>query len=90
MSIEQTTLAGVYIIEPKVFEDDRGFLLKPFHKGSFAENGLVDNFQESFYSVSKKGVIRGMHFQTPGEDHAKLIYVPRGAILDVVGGKGRG
>lgn len=84
MKIQKTKIDGVYIIEPDFFKDDRGLFLKPFNKDIFKKNGLVCEFEENFYSMSKKDVIRGMHFQNPPNDHAKLIYVPKGAILDVV------
>ena len=50
---------------------------------SFLENELDADFKESFYSVSRKNVLRGMHFQLPPHDHAKLVYVVSGTILDV-------
>jgi dTDP-4-dehydrorhamnose 3,5-epimerase len=84
MKIIKTKLAGLFIIEPDVFSDERGALTKPFHKQTFIDNGMVATFDESFYSLSHKGVIRGMHFQIPPEDHAKLVYVPSGKILDVL------
>lgn len=68
----------------KVFRDERGLFIKPFHAGLFAELGLETDFKEDFYSVSKKGVLRGFHFQTPPEQHSKLVYCSRGSILDVV------
>src|SRR3989338_2101838 len=80
----ETKLKGVYIMGPDVFSDERGFFLKSFDKDTFIENSLVGNFEENFFSVSKKNVIRGMHFQTPPNDHAKLVYVTHGSILDVV------
>ncbi|MBX4197921.1 dTDP-4-dehydrorhamnose 3,5-epimerase [Candidatus Parcubacteria bacterium] len=84
MKIIPTKLKDLYIIEPDVFSDERGLLTKPFHKNTFVEHGLVSIFEESFFSISKKNVIRGMHFQIPNQDHAKLVYVPSGAILDAV------
>ncbi len=84
MEIKKTKLEGVHFIEPKVFEDDRGSFVKMFHKNTFIEHGLDYNFQESYYSISKKDVLRGMHFQTPPQDHSKLVHVSRGSILDVV------
>lgn len=84
MKTTPTQLPGVIIIEPQVFSDARGSFIKPFHKQTFKELGFEHDFQENFYSLSKKNVIRGMHFQTPPQDHAKLIYVPRGEILDVI------
>jgi dTDP-4-dehydrorhamnose 3,5-epimerase len=83
MKILETNLKGLFIIEPDAFSDARGAFTKTFHKATFAEAGMETSFDESFYSLSKKGVIRGMHFQIPPEDHAKLVYVPAGEILDV-------
>ena len=84
MKFVKTDLKGIYIIEPKVFEDNRGQFVKIFHKQTFRGKGLSCDFKESFYSTSRKDVIRGMHFQVPPQDHAKLVYVTSGRILDVV------
>ncbi len=84
MKITETKINGVYSIEADNFHDDRGSFIKTFHKETFLQNALDTDFQESFYSISKKGVIRGMHFQIPPADHSKLIYVPSGRIIDVV------
>lgn len=83
MRITPTPLDGVFEIENRVFEDHRGMFIKTFHEVVFKEAGLETEFKESFYSVSKKGVLRGMHFQLPPHDHAKLVYVTSGEILDV-------
>lgn len=84
MKILDTKIPGVYSIEAFNFHDERGSFIKTFHKTTFLEKGMDVVFDESFYSISKKDVIRGMHFQIPPEDHSKLIYVPHGAITDVV------
>ena len=84
MNIIKTKLLGVYIIEPDVFRDERGAFAKVFHKDTFIKGGMAFGFEESYYSLSKKNVLRGMHFQTPPKDHAKLVYVTAGAITDVV------
>jgi len=83
MVIEKTSLEGIYIIQNKAFRDDRGIFVKTFHNDIFRKNGLESSFMESFYSVSKKNVIRGMHFQIPPYDHNKLVYVVDGKVLDV-------
>ena len=83
MTFHATSLEGVVLIEPKIFEDHRGRFVKTFHQESFAQAGLETAFEESFYSVSHQGVLRGMHFQTPPYEHAKLVYVTQGEILDV-------
>lgn len=84
MKIKKTKLDSVYIVEPTVFQDERGKFVKTFHKDTFIENKMGYNFVESYYTVSRKNVIRGMHFQVPPADHTKLVYVTGGAILDVV------
>lgn len=84
MTILPTGLDGIYEIENKIFRDERGLFVKTFHSDVFRMSGLEADFKESFYSVSKKNVLRGMHFQKPPHDHAKLVYVVKGEILDVV------
>ncbi|MBE0471746.1 MAG: dTDP-4-dehydrorhamnose 3,5-epimerase [Methyloprofundus sp.] len=83
MKVIPTPLDGVFEIENRVFQDHRGMFVKNFHEGVFKEAGLETEFKESFYSTSTKGVLRGMHFQLPPHDHAKLVYVTSGKILDV-------
>jgi dTDP-4-dehydrorhamnose 3,5-epimerase len=84
MNIEQTALEGVYIINNFVAKDDRGTFVKTFNKQSFENDGLHFEIRESYFSISHKNVIRGMHFQLPPSDHEKLVYVPVGSIVDVV------
>ena len=84
MNIQQTKLPELLILEPTCFQDVRGDFVKVFHRSTLSDAGLEHDFKESYYSTSKKDVIRGMHFQTPPEAHTKLVYVTRGKILDVV------
>lgn len=84
MKITKTKLGRVFIIEPDVFQDERGKFIKIFNKDIFKKYKMAFNFKESYYSISKKNVLRGMHFQTPPKDHSKLVYVTSGAILDVI------
>ncbi len=84
MEFIPTAIEGVYLIKPFHFEDARGSFVKTFHAGEFVEKGLETDFKESFYSSSVRGVIRGMHFQLPPHDHAKLVFATQGDILDVV------
>lgn len=83
MNIIRTKLDSVFEIQNKKFEDERGVFIKTFHEDIFKEHGLETDFKESFFSISRKGVLRGMHFQLPPHDHAKLVYVTCGEILDV-------
>ncbi len=80
----ETPFEGLFILETVNFVDIRGSFQKLFNKEFFIENGLDSDFCEFYYSVNKKGVIRGMHFQIPPHDHTKLVYVSNGKILDVV------
>lgn len=84
MKIIPTKLSGVFVIEPVSFQDERGSFVKTFNKDLFEKFGLETDFKESFCSVSKKDTIRGMHFHHPPKEHAKLVYVTRGSLLDVV------
>ncbi len=83
MIIQPTFLNGVFEIENLSFQDHRGKFIKTYQANKFEESGLEFSIKENFYSVSKRGVLRGMHFQLPPHDHAKLVYVTQGEILDV-------
>lgn len=80
----ETPFEGLFILETNNFQDERGGFQKLFNYDFFAENGLDTVFKEFYYSVNKKGVRRGMHFQIPPFDHVKVVYVSYGKILDVV------
>lgn len=83
-TVQHSALAGCLELQPKVVEDLRGRFVKPFHADEFARLGLASAFCEQYYSHSHRGVIRGLHFQTPPHDHAKLVYCVAGEVLDVV------
>jgi dTDP-4-dehydrorhamnose 3,5-epimerase len=84
MRITQTSFSDVYIIEPVKSHDSRGEFVKIFNFGVFEAFSLNTKFKESYYSISKKDTIRGMHFQLPPHDHEKLVYVSKGKIIDVI------
>lgn len=84
MEIKPLAIPGCFEIQPKVFHDQRGQFVKVFHEALFASNGLNTKFSEEYYSHSKKGVVRGMHFQSPPHDHVKVVYCVSGEVLDVV------
>lgn len=84
LRLVETTISGLKILEPRVFEDSRGKFIKTFNDDFFKEHGLDIQIKENYYSISHKDVLRGMHFQTPPYDHIKLVYVPYGKIIDVV------
>jgi dTDP-4-dehydrorhamnose 3,5-epimerase len=72
----------VQIIEPRVFGDDRGFFMETFHAAVFRELGLPDQFVQDNHSFSRRGVVRGLHYQLE-QPQGKIVRCTRGAILDV-------
>ncbi|MCD4812551.1 dTDP-4-dehydrorhamnose 3,5-epimerase [bacterium] len=84
LGFQKTDLEGVLVMEAKIVQDERGAFVKNYQAEMFREQGIDFTMQECFYSVSKKGVLRGMHFQSPPCDHAKMVFVPSGSIHDVV------
>ena len=77
-----TSIDGVYIIEPTVFGDNRGYFMETYAQKDFEEIGLNYNFVQDNQSKSKKGVLRGLHFQTENTQ-AKLVRVIKGKVFDV-------
>lgn len=84
MKIIETGFEGLYIIEPKVIGDDRGFFMEAYNLGEFKKLGLEMSFVQDNQSHSLKNVIRGLHFQKPPYAQTKLVRVLYGSILDVV------
>jgi len=84
MNFEKTEIDGVYSIKNDMFADARGLFTKHYHHDGFLRIGLEANFKEAYYTMSKRNVIRGMHFQSSPCDHAKLITVIEGRITDVL------
>ncbi len=85
MNIEQTSLDGVYVIHPKVFNDDRGFFYEFFNTIKFRElTGVQVNFIQDNLAKSDKAILRGLHFQKAPYAQAKLVSVLQGRVLDVV------
>lgn len=78
-----TPLEGLYIIEPKVFEDARGYFYESFNAAKFSELGFNIQFLQDNESQSSYGVIRGLHFQLAPYAQTKLVRVVQGKILDV-------
>ena len=82
--ITKTELEGVVIIEPKRFGDQRGFFSETYNKARLLEGGLDFDFVQDNHSFSaEKGVVRGLHFQSPPHAQDKLVRVTRGRVLDV-------
>lgn len=77
-----TEIEGVIVIEPTVFGDNRGFFMESYSKKDFKEIGINEEFVQDNHSKSKKGVLRGLHFQTK-HAQGKLVRVIKGAVLDI-------
>jgi dTDP-4-dehydrorhamnose 3,5-epimerase len=83
MKILETPLTGLYIIEPKVFEDPRGYFYESYNAGSLEKFGITNRFVQDNQSKSSYGVIRGLHYQLQPKAQAKLLRVLEGKIFDV-------
>ena len=82
MRFKETPLAGVYLLEPRVFGDERGFFMETWNDTTFREAGLDFQFQQDNHSRSARGILRGMHFQTE-QTQGKLVRVSAGEVFDV-------
>ncbi|WP_313347879.1 dTDP-4-dehydrorhamnose 3,5-epimerase [Stenotrophomonas sp.] len=82
MKVIETSLTGCYVIDPKVFGDDRGFFFETWNAGRFGEVGLPTAFSQSNVSSSTRGVLRGLHYQWP-HPQGKLVSVLEGEVYDV-------
>jgi len=83
MELIETKIKGLVVIQPKVFEDARGYFFEPYNKKVLAGIGINDDFQQDNQSMSQKGVLRGLHFQNPPHAQSKLVRVIQGAVWDV-------
>ena len=84
MKVTETTLKGVYLVEPKVFGDERGWFMESWSKQKFEGAGLNVEFVQDNHSFSAdKGTLRGLHYQTEPMAQAKLLRCTKGAIFDV-------
>jgi dTDP-4-dehydrorhamnose 3,5-epimerase len=82
MIVEDLSLTGLKVVKPRIFEDDRGFLVETYREDRYREAGIDVRFVQDNHSRSRRGTLRGLHFQTsPGQ--AKLIRVVSGEIFDV-------
>lgn len=82
MNIIECAIPGLLIVEPKVFGDERGFFMESWNASDFAAAGLDLTFVQDNHSRSRKGVLRGLHFQNPAPQ-GKLVRVVNGAVYDV-------
>ena len=83
MNIIKTAIEGVVVIEPRVFEDDRGYFFESFSEREFRAEVCDCHFVQSNEAKSSYGVVRGLHFQLPPHAQSKLVRVAKGRVLDV-------
>jgi len=79
----KTAIHGVLVIEPKIFEDSRGFFMEYYNKDEFAKAGFAALFVQANHSRSQKGVMRGLHYQLNPHPMGKMVKVIKGKIFDV-------
>ena len=79
----ETGVKDLFIIEPQIFEDTRGFFLESYNYNDFKELGIENIFVQDNHSKSLKGVLRGLHFQKEKYSQAKLVRVLKGSVLDI-------
>ena len=85
MKFIETQLSGSFVIEPRIFKDQRGFFTETYNKRVFDDNGFKIDFVQDNHSFSKeKGVLRGLHFQKPPYAQTKLVRTIRGSVYDVI------
>ncbi|QHT59270.1 dTDP-4-dehydrorhamnose 3,5-epimerase [Paenibacillus lycopersici] len=85
MMVRETSLPGVKLVEPMIFEDDRGFFMESYNRDVCRHHGIQVDFVQDNHSLSvKEGTIRGLHFQIGPKAQAKLVRVTTGSIFDVV------
>ena len=84
MTIVKTEINGVFVVEPRVFGDSRGYFFESFNQRDFAQQTGIDvTFVQDNESCSHYGVVRGLHFQLPPYAQSKLVRVVEGCVLDV-------
>lgn len=83
MEVIKTEIEGLLLIKPKVFKDDRGYFLESYNEAVYRENGIELCFVQDNISKSKRGTIRGLHYQVGDDAQGKLCKVLYGKVLDV-------
>ncbi|MEN8192492.1 MAG: dTDP-4-dehydrorhamnose 3,5-epimerase [Bacteroidota bacterium] len=84
MKAEKTSIEGIIILKPRVFEDSRGFFYESFSQQKYEQAGIKHEFVQDNVSKSSKGTIRGLHYQVGEFAQGKLCFVLKGSVLDVV------
>lgn len=84
MQLVRELLPGCFLLQSPLFMDERGSFVKSYHEEVYRQLGLNLEVRETFYSCSRRRVLRGMHFQLPPHAHDKLVHCIRGTVLDVL------
>jgi dTDP-4-dehydrorhamnose 3,5-epimerase len=85
LKFTETNITDCYLLEPEVYQDHRGTFFESYNKREFDRNmGKPVDFVQDNHSISKRGVLRGLHFQTGSNGQAKLVRVAQGEVLDVI------
>jgi dTDP-4-dehydrorhamnose 3,5-epimerase len=82
--LEPTAIPGLHVVHASCSTDERGAFTKTFIASEFTAAGLAKDFAEEYHTLTRGGVVRGMHFQVPPCDHEKMVFCLQGAIFDVV------
>ena len=83
MNIEATFIHDLVVLTPAVFEDERGYFFEAYNKSKFLDLGIEINFMQDNQSFSKRGTLRGLHYQNPLFAQTKLVRVLQGEIMDI-------
>lgn len=83
MQLLTTPIPDLFLIQPRVFEDPRGYFYESYNKSVFEKQGIFVDFVQDNQSLSQKGVLRGLHLQNPPHAQGKLVRVIQGAVFDV-------
>lgn len=84
MELEPLAIDGCFVLQSHAFADARGGFVKSFHVDEFERLGLRTDWREEYFTTSRANVVRGMHFQVPPAEHAKLVFCVAGRVLDVI------
>lgn len=83
IEVKDTPIEGLKLVLPALFADDRGYFTMVYHREHYVRHGIDDNFVQDNDALSRKGVLRGLHYQTGIHGQSKLVRVTRGAVWDV-------
>jgi dTDP-4-dehydrorhamnose 3,5-epimerase len=83
LTIQRTPLAGLLIVIPQVFRDDRGFLLESYHRAQLLQAGIDADFVQDNHSMSRRNVLRGLHYQDGAAPMGKMVRCTQGTVYDV-------